>query len=271
MRKAGKEIKALFRLLDDDDDSIVCQALSALLNYPDQVLNKHIKELQETPNELLRRHIHQLESIMLMRRRRHELAVALRDDNTDLLTGLINIHLQWFDIDNPAALEEMVTHFYVLCDQFKLNSLAQLADYFIRNDFEVPQLHGIPFPDLYCLGVVLEERRGDDAVLGILAKLVAARHQFSLQIGRCMGSFVLVDAKHQMMLTPERNWQISPIAENVEYYKNNELLRYIMQRLFTYSVETDSFRYVHTLSTAITGRSDSCELDYLPYPFFKKR
>lgn len=266
-----QEILTLFSLLDDPQPEIVRQVLSSLLSYDDEALNGVIPEFQESDNPLLRKHVHQLEAIMTMRQRRKVFAEKLQDENTDLLSGLYDIHLQWFDIDNPLSLEGIVQNFLSDSDNYTIKNLSDLANFFSKSGLQTPALPHITFPEHYCVGVVLDEGCGADVIWSIMAKLIAEKQQIKLHVGRYMGGFVVFDEEFNAII-PDRNWRLVKLNSNdIKVYKNSQLLQYIMQRLFTYAVESDGFRYIHTLSAAITGNSGHDAQEHLPYPFSSKK
>ena len=100
-------LRQLLSLLDDPSPEAGTGVLAELLRCGDAVL-PYLAEFQESDDPVLRKRVHQLESILTVRRRRKEFLADLKAGPTDLVQGLIDVHLLWFDNDSRPALEEMV-------------------------------------------------------------------------------------------------------------------------------------------------------------------
>lgn len=262
------EIDALISLLADDDPETTRETLAALLNYDDTLLAGYIRANQESADPRVRRHIHQLEAILTLRSRRRSFAARLADPDTDLLEGLIEVHLQWYDNDNPDVVRNYYRDFLTHSRKFDLTTMNRLADYMRRNGFTAPEEKEITFPEHYCLGSVLDSRRGADVILCAVARSFAAAQGLEVEIARFMGTFVLINRSSGELLTPEKQWRLTEHSPSTAVVcRNNQILRYVMQMLFSYAVEANSFRYIHTLYCAITGEPDNRPPEYLPYPF----
>ena len=133
------EIDALISLLADDDPETTRETLAALLNYDDTLLAGYIRANQESADPRVRRHIHQLEAILTLRSRRRSFAARLADPDTDLLEGLIEVHLQWYDNDNPDVVRNYYRDFLTHSRKFDLTTMNRLADYMRRNGFTAPE------------------------------------------------------------------------------------------------------------------------------------
>lgn len=262
------ELDALISLLADDDPETIRETLSALLNYDDATLMDYIRANQESGDPRVRRHIHQLEAILTLRTRRRSFAVKLADPETDLIEGLIGVHLQWYDNDNPDIVRNYYRDFLRHSAKFDLTAMNRIADYMRRNGFATPEDREITFPEHYCLGPALDSRRGADVILCAVARSFAAAQGFELEIARFMGTFILLDRSSGQLILPEKQWQvIQHTPSTAVSCRNNQILRYVMQMLFSYAVEANSFRYIHTLYCAITGEPDNHPPEHLPYPF----
>lgn len=262
------ELDALLSLLKDDDPETVRETLAALLTFDDAVLAEFLKSNQESPDPAIRRHIHQLEAILTLRKRRRAFAAKLADPDTDLIRGLIDIHLQWYDNDNPDIVQNYFMDFLRHSAKFDLTELNGVADYMRRNSFTVPEDKEITFPEHYCLGPALDSRRGADVILCAIGWSFARQQGLDLEIARFMGTFILLNRKTGQLLIPEKQWQVmNHSPSSAVRCRNNQLLRYIIMMLFSYAVEANSFRYIHTLYCAITGEPDNRPPAHLPYPF----
>ena len=124
------EINSLLSLLDDEDESIAVNAMAELLNREAE-LGEALAELQESSHPLLRRRGHQLQAAITLRRRRREFIRKLQAPRVDLIDGLIDVHLQWYDNDSRPELESLWSDFRQEAARCPLHTLEELA-YFMR-------------------------------------------------------------------------------------------------------------------------------------------
>ena len=93
------DYKHLLSLLDDENEQSASLAMAELLARDQKTLEPVLRKLQESSDPRLRRRIHQLQSTITLRRRRKSLTRNLSERSIDLLEGLIQIHLLWYDND----------------------------------------------------------------------------------------------------------------------------------------------------------------------------
>ena len=178
------EIGYLLSLLDDEDESIAVDAMAELLQREDE-LGDALAELQESPNPLFRRRGHQLQAAITLRRRRREFIRKLRAPRVNLIDGLIDVHLQWYDNDSRPELESLWNDFRLDAARCPLHTLEELA-YFMRKSGFAAQPETTLRPENYCLGPILENHTGSAALLAAIAAEAAAA---PFRMVRVMGDF----------------------------------------------------------------------------------
>ncbi|MDD4818413.1 MAG: hypothetical protein PHI85_10650 [Victivallaceae bacterium] len=254
----------LISLLEDADDNSAVSLFSALLAMPESVLLPLVAAAQDSPDAALRKRIHQLGAILILRDRRRGFAAKMNAPDTDIIDGLIDLHLQWFDSDSRRVIDDQYRLFIADSGKFDLSRPQGVVDFMRFRGFAATALEDIAFPEHFCLGAVLESGRGCDALLCALAKTAAAAQQLKLSTVRNMGTFSLRSADNTI-ITPAGGWKIETSGgEKAPEYSDAQLLRYAAQSVFAYAVEADSFRYIYTLAAAVSGKDS---VDFLPYPF----
>ncbi len=254
----------LLSLLEDADDNAAVSLFSALLSVAESKLLPLIAAAQDSPNASLRKRIHQLGAILILRDRRRGFAAKLNAPQPDLIDALIDLHLQWFDSDSRPVIEEQFRLFAAESAKFDLSRPQGVIDFMRIRGFAAAAPDDITFPEHFCIGTVLENGRGSDAVLCALAKTVAAVQGLDAATVRHMGTFSL-RTNDGTLITPAGGWKIEPAGgEKAPEYSDAQLLRYAAQSIFSYAVEADSFRYIYTLAAAVSGKDN---VEFLPYPF----
>ena len=260
-----KKLRALFSLLDDEDETVAVSAMKELLTL-EEYLPSFLARLQDETEPLLRRRCHQLQVVLTMRRRRREFFRKLQNPYVDTLDGLSALHLQWFDNDSLPQLEHIWLEFVGETRKYPLTSLEELA-YFMRKCNFLAQPESTLTPEHYCLGTVLEKRIGAASFLLMLLRAVSALRPLTL--GRVLGDFVLQDGQGRLLL-PLRNWQIVQSRDGAgefEKWDFRKFLGFASLNLFSAAVNGDSFRYVLTIAQALCGTNSDEVLDLLPYPY----
>ena len=257
------EINSLLSLLDDEDESVAVNAMAELLNREAE-LGEALAELQESSHPLLRRRSHQLQAAITLRRRRREFIRKLQAPRVDLIDGLIDVHLQWYDNDSRPELESLWSDFRQEAARCPLHTLEELA-YFMRKSGFTAQPETTLRPENYCIGPILENHTGSAALLAAIAGAITPA---PFRMVRVMGDFALYDGEGRL-LVPAHDWQLCP-APGIglcEFWDPRMLLRYASLTLFSCAVNSDSFRYVLTIAQALSGTTGDETLDYLPYPY----
>ena len=148
-------------------------------------------------------------------------------------------------------------------------TLEQLA-YFMRKHSFVCSHRDEMESEFLCLGTILDENTGADFMLCAIACLLAARWGLRVFITQSAETdFILVD-EFGNILVPVNDWDYIPFDGKqyaFEFWNTQMLLRYATALLFTCATNSDSFRYVYTIGSCLSGDVSSDNLDFLPYPY----
>lgn len=262
----NNRISALIKLLDDSDPQTVHTAMAELLKHGAE-LEPYLAEYHESENPVLRRRIHQLQSIITLRRRRVDFNRILNNPKTPLITGLMEVHLLWYDNDSLRSLEEQWQEFLETADRYNPRNLGEIAYFMRKNGFVVPAPFDI-HADHYCLGPVLEDHVGADFIIDAIVAAAGLELGLELRIARMLDSFIVVD-QYGNGLSPHNNWQLQTNINigQCEFWSNTKILKLAALMLFQYAVSSDSFRYIGTIGHSLAGLDDDDPLDFLPYPY----
>lgn len=272
-----REYKSLLCLLDDENEQSAAFAMAELLQRDHKPLEEVLRKLQESPNLRLRKRIHQLQSAILLRKRRENFRERLNQKTMDLLEGLIQLHLLWFDNDSKASLVKQWERFLEDQNTLKPDTLESLG-MFLRKKQLVCTHKDDMQSDHYCLGSVLDSSAGSDCILCAVAVLVAARSNLNLRISQSAESdFILLD-KDENILLPANDWEYIPADQTryrFDFWSVPMLLRYALAMMFTSAAASDSFRYIHTIGKILAPadtQSDPGEspADVLTFPYGKQ-
>ena len=263
-----KKLRSLLSLLDDPDESIAVRVMTELLEYEPELLDL-LGDMQESADPVLRKRIQQLESILLLRRRRKDFLQYLNGENPDILQGLTELHLLWFDRDTPEMLMENLQIFLSASANSRIKTLGDLGLFMARSNFVPPPPDEELDPENYCIGPILEDRIGSEVILCALALLAGICNNLNLWMLRIGRNFVLMNEAGER-IAPANDWQLEAADTSLHGEFWNEpamVLRYAAQMLFLAAVSTDNFRYVHTVAHAMLGSPGDEKLDFLPYPY----
>ena len=256
------DIRRLASLLDDPDENVAVSAIAELLNREDE-LGDLPAELQESPDPLMRRRVHQLETALTMIRRRRLLSVFLQDPGQDFFEGLNQVHLQWNDRDSEASLRRKVRTFRKDISKYPLANLRDAGEAFAA--FGITPLPPSSLkPELFCIGPMLDDRCGAVPLwCGLICALLGKE---SVTVSRD-GHFGVLSGK--TLLVPENNWLCTQVRDQGSFqtWRGDQLLYLAAMNLFSAAVNSDSFRYILTISQAITGDVNGNTLALLPYPY----
>lgn len=257
------DIKRLASLLDDPDEAVAISAMAELLNREFE-LGDLPAILQENPNPLMRRRVHQLQSALTMIRRRRYLAELINKDEINFVDGLVQIHLQWFDRDSVVSLSHKLESFCKELSTYPCGNLEEIGEAFAG--CAVSPLPATTLKvEQSCIGVMLDEKCGSTPLwCGLICELYKVH---GLKTVCYQGRFAVVDGSS--MLIPEDNWQVSPMPQKKElqFWEFKNLLQFAVMTLFSAAVNSDSFRYILTLSQTFTGCETAEALSSLPYPY----
>jgi len=258
------EILQLAELLDDENDEIAVNVISALLAREAE-LGDLPAQLQESPNPLVRRRAHQLQAALLFRCRRREFFAALEEEHPDFLTGLVNLHMLWFDRD---SLPEISGKLFQLVDEARKRALNDLddAERLMRRLGFTAETETTLRPENYCIGTIIDQCCGSTALLLGLIREISGFSEW--KIVRTLGEFGLYDGESRLLLG-QGQWRVvaAPATASLEFWDVRSLLRFAGAMLFSSAVNSDSFRYVLTVAQALTGDEGDEILNFMPYPY----
>lgn len=260
------KLSSLLRLLDEPNQQAASLIMAELLEHENEV-EEELARLQESDDPMIRRRVHQLESILHLRKRRRDFAEKLRGNRIAMLDGLVEIHLQWYDNDAPEMLFRQWEKLTGSAGENTAGNIENVAYFMRKAGFAVPPPNDLQ-ADYYCLGIVLEELVGADAILCAIAQEVARQWGLDLQIIQLIENFALID-QDKRVLTPRDGWRVhAPMKKNhYNIWDASKVLKYAASMLFLCAVSTDSFRYVSTIGSCLSTVCGEENLDFLPYPY----
>ena len=258
------DILRIASMLDDEDENVGVNLLAQLMERADE-LGDLPAVLQESRDPVVRRRAHQLQSALTMRRRRQSLCARLRSDKPDLLAGLEELHLLWYDRDSAAEIHSLVREF-VSDFRAAAPETPEELDFFLRRCSFLPEPESTLVPESYCIGTVLERRAGATSLL--LAMAVELAPKAGWKLVRTLDEFALTDGRGQLLLG-NGAWRLVAVPANLqgEVWTATAALRYFAQTLLSCAVNTDSYRYVMSIAQAVSGDDSEHVFDCFPYPF----
>ena len=263
-----REYRSLLSLLDDENDQAVSLAMAELLRRDEKQLEPVLRKLQESANPRLRKRIHQLQSTLLLRRRRKNLTARLFGLKRNLLDGLIQLHLLWFDNDSQEGLRRQWRKLLAEARETPLDTLKRLAGFMRKQNFPPAHKDDLELDHL-CLGTILDGSPAADFMLCAIAYLLAADAGLLLTITTAGEmEFQLEDKNRRQILIPAQDWRILAADDQNSGYQEwtaPMLLRYAASLMFVGAVSSDSFRYIYSIGSCLSGESDA-RLP-MPYPY----
>lgn len=280
-----KIIESLIKLLNDDNSNIAGTAMSELLSHEhdSDMMNYVMAELQETPELGLRKKIHQMQAIQRTRKRRRRLSKKFKIKDTNLIQGLADLHLIWYDEFGASGISNIWKDLLLEATKNKPVTSKRLANFMQKTGFSVCS-DNIQDADLLCLGAVIEDRVGADVILcaialeigrifGLQGSVIHTDQGFALIVSNAAKYDNKMKPFYGEIVLPGQNWEVTQ-PENVlpfEIWPNSKILKYVTSLLFTNSVCSEGPRYVQILGSCLAGLKEKDILtDILPYPFGKK-
>jgi len=277
--------EALIKLLDDADANISSAAMSELLSLDSESseIEEVLADLQEASSPEIRRKTHQMQAILTIRRRRRSLSKRIFTKHSNLIQGLAEIHAIWYDDIDVSYLSDMWGEFVRRAGKRPPVTPRRLASFMKNTGFTVRD--GMQDPDLYCLGAVIEDLVGADAILTAIAREIGRMFGLKSAIAMFEGEFVLIFAvtRHAetaanrqlagQILSPYRDWELFDIPPKAELkvLSSDQVLTYVLAILLLNAVCAEDTRYVQILAACLAGKDASSNIaDILPYPFGKK-
>ena len=254
MNKFNNKISALINLLEDENSDVSSSVIKELLSLDENKLNTIINNLQESPNIQIRKRIHQVQSIIRIRKMRITLSSRLNCKNANIIKGLIELHLLWFDRDSEEYLKKQFKKILAKAKEASANTTDKLAAFMKSNKFVVAR-NGELEPDTYCLGSVLETKIGTDIILCALAYCIAKNLGWKGSIINRQSKFMLLDSDGYFI--DPINWQKEKLNQvtlsksNVEKWDSGMILRFTIYQLLLCAATTGSYRYVYTMGICL--------------------
>ena len=262
------KLKHLLKLLDDENQQTASLAMAELVKY-EELIDPILRKMQESGDVRMRRRIHQLQSILTIKKRRKNLTFSLKSENPDLIRGLSELHLQWYDNDAETLMTQYWNELLESAKKYNINSIERLASFMHKSGFNVSNKDDID-ADFYCLGIVFEDLTGADFILAVIAKCLAAQFGLELKIIQLIGDFALINARGQILL-PKNGWRLTPNInikkEHFREWTDSMILRFDASLLFMCAISSDCFRYVNTIGTCLAKTAGHNNLNFLPYPY----
>ncbi len=261
------KLKILISLLDDEDQEVASIAMAELLKSKTD-LTETLKTLQEDNNSYVRKRVHQLQGIISSRNHRNNISDMLKNKKTDLIKGLTELHILWYDRD---TMETIMQYWRALVENCKKNHCTttdQFAYFLRKYGFKVADKNEVD-ADFFSIGIILEDLIGADFILCSIAKSLAEKININLEIAYHIGNFILVDNKGTI-ISPQKDWAVDPIQLDKDIYEvwtTSRILKLAISKLFLCAVSYDSIRYINTIGQTLAKSNDLDALDFLPYPY----
>ncbi|MBO5668155.1 MAG: hypothetical protein J6S43_03425 [Lentisphaeria bacterium] len=256
----------LAAMLDDRDEELALNVLARMLANEEE-LGELPGILQESPDPLIRRRAHMLQNALSMRRQRREVYRMLHppaNESVDIFETLAALHLLWFDKDQAEDIRRDIDVFLQKAGEFPLETLTD-GEMFMRRCCFLPENETTIRPESYCIGTVLSQRCGAGSVL--MTMLLGLLGKEKYRIVRALGQFGIADNSGNLLLG-NGNWRmVKHPGGEVEEWSVPVMMRYICTTLHSCAVNSDSYRYVMSITQALTGDESEHVFDDFPYPF----
>ena len=277
---SDQKLQSLISLLKDEDNNIASVAMSKILEYKNdsEEMNILMAELQESSEPNIRKKIHQIQAIQRARRRRGSLSKKFNERTSDLLQGLADLNIIWYDEYTNPDISTLWNQFIFDAIKYTPRSPKRLAEFLKKQKFST-STSSVQDSDSYCLLAVLEDRIGTDIMLAAIA----------LELARVFGMFgSIVHSEHYgfgvifsntksnhttqyfgEVLFPSTNWKLYDPEKvlPIKAWSNSKILKYITSMLFVCAIASDEPRYIQILGSCLTNRKITDSLsDILPYP-----
>ncbi len=262
-------IKSLITLLEDDDPQTASQAMAELLSMGK--INSVISSLQESSAPKMRMRVHQMQAVLKARKDRATFSGRLKDPDTDLLKGLTDLHIQWFDQDSPQEVYDSWGKFLSSTSEYQPDTLKKLGRMMKDFGYCTPNSEEF-YPEYFCIGSVADECIGADFILCSIAKLAGDFHGAKTTTVFTPFGFGLCEPETGMMSFPSKDWMTCIVKNHVnfEVWNNSKILRLSASMIFFSSMMMQNFRYAYSAVSCLCepGKEDISKI--LPYPLGDK-
>ncbi len=262
------DMKYLVELLDDENEQSASMAMAELLTKGSTALEPVLRDMQKSDNPRLRKRTRQLQHALMARSRRR-IFMQPPERPISLLTGLIRLHLCWFDNDKQSFVEKQWRELEAEYRKAHPADLFGMAE-FMRKTFPDRPENRDFHPDSFCIGAVLEDKIGSDLIFACIAAILSSSTQNRFSVVRVGIDTAVADSDGRLIF-PVDNWQLyGGVAEGEEppvVWDTQTILRYVSSVLFVSAVASDGFRYLYTIGAPLAAAIGEKDLSFLPYPY----
>ena len=262
------DMKYLVELLDDENEQSASMAMAELLTKGSTALEPVLRDMQKSDNPRIRKRTRQLQHALMARSRRR-IFMQPPERPISLLTGLIRLHLCWFDNDRQSFVEKQWRELEAEYRKAHPADLFGMAE-FMRKTFPDRPENRDFHPDSFCIGAVLEDKIGSDLIFACIAAILSSSTQERFSVVRVGIDTALAD-QSGCLVFPVDNWQLyGGVAEGEEppvVWDTQTILRYVSSVLFVSAVASDGFRYLYTIGAPLAAAIGEKDLSFLPYPY----
>ena len=262
------DMKYLVELLDDENEQSASMAMAELLTKGSTALEPVLRDMQKSDNPRIRKRTRQLQHALMARSRRR-IFMQPPERPISLLTGLIRLHLCWFDNDKQSFVEKQWRELEAEYRKAHPADLFGMAE-FMRKTFPDRPENRDFHPDAFCIGAVLEDKIGSDLIFACIAAILSSSTQNRFSVVRVGIDTAVADSDGRLIF-PVDNWQLyGGVAEGEEppvVWDAQTILRYVSSVLFVSAVASDGFRYLYTIGAPLAAAIGEKDLSFLPYPY----
>ena len=262
------DMKYLVELLDDENEQSASMAMAELLTRGSTVLGPVLRDMQKSDNPRLRKRTRQIQHALIARSRRR-IFMQPPERPISLLTGLIRLHLCWFDNDKQSFVEKQWRDLESEYRKAHPATLREMGE-FMRKLFPGRPENREFHPDSFCIGAVIEDKIGSDMIFACIAAILSSSTQNRFSVVRVGCDTALAD-RSGCLVFPVDNWQLyGGVAEGDPppvLWDTQTILRYVASVLFVSAVASDGFRYLYTLGAPLAAAIGENDLSFLPYPY----
>ena len=262
------DMKYLVELLDDENEQSASMAMAELLTKGNTALEPVLRDMQKSDNPRIRKRTRQLQHALMARSRRR-IFMQPPERPISLLTGLIRLHLCWFDNDRQSFVEKQWRELEAEYRKAHPADLFGMAE-FMRKTFPDRPENRDFHPDSFCIGAVLEDKIGSDLIFACIAAILSSSTQNRFSVVRVGIDTAVADSDGRLIF-PVDNWQLyGGVAEGEEppvVWDTQTILRYVSSVLFVSAVASDGFRYLYTIGAPLAAAIGEKDLSFLPYPY----
>ena len=262
------DMKYLVELLDDENEQSASMAMAELLTKGSTALEPVLRDMQKSDNPRLRKRTRQLQHALMARSRRR-IFMQPPERPISLLTGLIRLHLCWFDNDRQSFVEKQWRELEAEYRKAHPADLFGMAE-FMRKTFPDRPENREFHPDSFCIGAVMEDKIGSDMIFACIAAILSSSTQNRFSVVRVGIDTAVADSDGRLIF-PVDNWQLyGGVAEGEEppvVWDTQTILRYVSSVLFVSAVASDGFRYLYTIGAPLAAAIGEKDLSFLPYPY----